>query len=76
MRNKIISLFFVIIVLSLVACGTQKQASGTSATSSENAPASNDISGELGDAGTADQDLNVNDTGSDTDAGLNDVQTI
>ena len=81
MRRTIISVFLFILVLSIVACNSQKQtSSGTSTSassvSSANAAASNNIAGALGDIGTSDQDLNVNDTGSATDSGLDDVQAI
>ena len=78
MRKTITSVFLFILVVSLVACNSQKQAStGTSTSaSSANSAASNNIAGALGDVGTADQDLSVSDTSSATDSGLDDVQTI
>ena len=85
MRRTIISVFLFILVLSVVACNSQKQASsgtsasassGSSSASSANSAASNNIAGALGDVGTADQDLSVSDTSSATDSGLDDVQTI
>ena len=77
MRKTIIAVFLFLAVVSLIACSAQKQASpGTSSASSGNAAASNSINGALDDVGTSDQDLNVNDTGSATDSGLDDVQAI
>ena len=77
MRKAIIAVFLFLAVVSLIACSAQKQASsGTPSASSGNAAASNNINGALDDVGTSDQDLNVNDTGSATDSGLDDVQAI
>ena len=73
MRKTIIAVFLFIVVVSLIAFNTQKQAQSSS---SGNTSASTDISGSLGDVGASDQDLTINDTGSATDSGLDDVQTI
>lgn len=77
MRKTIIAVFLSVLVLSLIACNSQKPASSvTPAAPPANAAASNDISGSLGDVGSSDRDLSVNDTGSATDSGLDDVQSI
>ena len=81
MRKTIIAVFLILVMASLIACSNQEQPSsgtsaGAAASPSANTIASNSLNSTLGDVGTSDQDLNVNDTGSATDSGLDDVQTI
>ena len=86
--KKMLSMLLVVLLLSMAACGTKKAAEGSGmkketqqqntvapvAPSGQQEP--NDLSNTLTGADTVDSDLDVDDTSSENDAALNDVQSI